>query len=85
MSCDNQQLKLSTINCKFCDDRLSGDKDFQAYHYYLVHPDKIKKCFERGYPNLPLKTRTKYRTMENAWRDTLLRLELIHEREKTLI
>ena len=77
-----QQIGLSTIICRYCNQKVTGDLDYQSYHFYICHPDKTRELIQRG---LTYKQRQKYKTVDRAIEEFIHSMQPIHNRESRLI
>ena len=67
----------------YCGTRITSDDRLQAYHIYKIHPEKIKECFEDGYPNMPLIVRT-IMSKKQAYKLFLQTMKEVDEQETKL-
>ena len=72
--------KLNTLICKYCNERVTGDKDFKGFHIYIAHRDKLRECFDEGFPFIK-NTRPK----DKVWNELLDIMQNIEKRELELV
>lgn len=73
--------RLIAGNCQYCGKRVAGTDELLTFHIYKEHRQKLKKDYEKGYPELPQPIKD-FMGKEKGYKILLDRMKELDKEEK---
>ena len=75
---------LTKMTCSYCNIKVYGNIDFQSYHYYIYHPERMREVVKGSFISNP-EIRQKFKTLDCALENFIIEMEKFHAKESKYI